>query len=332
MHDRQLAIYDFGTQPASLGDFLTFLQGSLAWSVHCGVTEVDLCVVCNPAGVQIPEFAHLASVEGGLRAKVIEFLPMAQMHPGIRSMFIVDHLDRAYEMLLRADAAYHSSWPPLDVLRSGTYLWYPTLQFLDRLHGGRPVTPRLRARAPMAQWALDFLVRHAAGRTPVTINLRMNLAHGVERNMNTDVWRAFFDDAARNHDATFFLLGAATENFDAFRSSPNVVVTKDWHTSMEEDLALIEHGKIHLGSSSGPATFAIFLDEKPALSVNCAALPYIEAYRGALKWDGQFLRFGFGNPNYALTAVPETVDFLTQAFRPLLRAVQASGTVVAVES
>jgi hypothetical protein len=170
------------------------------------------------------------------------------------------------------------------------------------------------------------------GRTPVTVNLRMNPAHGGERNMNADVWSAFFEDAASNHDATFFLLGAATENFDCFRSSSNVVVTKDWRTSMEEDLALIEHGKIHVGSSSGPATFAIFLDEKPALSVNCAALPYLAVYRGALKWDGQFLRFGFGNPNYCLTAVPETAEFLIESFTPLMRAAHVSDAVIPAES
>src|ERR1700722_8430453 len=153
MHNRQLAIYDFGTQPASLGDFLGFLQASLSWSAHNGVAEVDLCLVCNPAGAQIPEFAHLAAVEGNLRAKVFEFLPMAQMHPGIRCIFIVDHLDRAYEMLQRSDAAYPSSWPLLEMLRSGTYLWYPTVQLLDRLHRGRPITPRLRSRAPVREWA-----------------------------------------------------------------------------------------------------------------------------------------------------------------------------------
>jgi len=332
MHHRQLAVYDFGTQPASLGDFLAFLQGSLAWSAHCEVAEVDLCVVCNPAGVQVPEFAHLGAVEGALRAKVFEFLPMAQMHPGIRCILVVDHIDRAYELLQRADAPYHSSWPPLEMLRSGTYLWYPTVHLLDRLHRGRPITPRLRARAPIAQWAVDFLAQHGSGRTPVTINLRMNPAHGGERNMNTDVWSGFFEDAATRHDATFFLLGAATENFDRFRSSSNVVVTKDWHTSMEEDLALIEYGKIHFGSSSGPATFAIFLDEKPALSVNSSALPYLAVYRGALRWDGQFLRFGFGNPNYSLTAVPETVEFLVQAFASLMRTAKASDAVTVLES
>jgi hypothetical protein len=96
------------------------------------------------------------------------------------------------------------------------------------------------------------------------------------------------------------------------------VVTKDWHTNMEEDLALIEHGKVHMGSSSGPATFAIFLDDKPALSVNCTALPYLARYRDALKWDGQYLRFNFGNPNYRLSVEPETVEFLTASIASLL--------------
>jgi hypothetical protein len=44
-------------------------------------------------------------------------------------------------------------------------------------------------------------------------------------------------------------------------------------------------------------------------------------YRNALQWDGQFLRFSFGNPNYRLTTVPETVDFLNQALASMLQVV-----------
>jgi hypothetical protein len=110
------------------------------------------------------------------------------------------------------------------------------------------------------------------------------------------------------------------------------VVTKDWHTSMEEDLALIEHAKIHFGSSSGPATFAIFLDGKPALSVNTTALSQLAVYRDALKWDGKFLRFSFGNSNYSLTAVPESAEFLAEAFASLMLIARASESVGALES
>jgi hypothetical protein len=321
MHNRQLAIYDFGTQPISFGDFYVFLQASLTWSAHHGVADVDLCVVCDPSSIRTPEFAGLKCTEGALRSRIFELLPVAQMHPGVRSIHIVDHVERAYEMLLRPGAAYHSSWPPIDLLRSGEYLWYVTIKFFDQVYHLRPIKPRLRARAPIAQWAREFLVAHAQCRTSVTVNLRMNPAHSAKRNMNADVWRAFFDHASRDGAVSFFLLGSATENFDCFRSCSNVVVTKDWLTDVERDLALIEYASIHMGSSSGPAMFPAFLEDKPTTIVNSDALPQLVHYRDALRWDGQFLRFNFGNPNYRLTAVAETVDFLNQALASMLQLV-----------
>jgi hypothetical protein len=321
MNNRQLAIYDFGAQPISFGDFYVFLQASMAWSTHCGVAEVDLCVVCDPSSIRTPEFVALRSIDGALRARIFELLPLAQMHPGIRSIHIVDHVERAFDMLLRPGAAYHSSWPPLDLLRSGAYLFYITMNFFDQIYHLKPIKPRLRARAPIAQWALEFLAEHARCPTTATVNLRMNPAHAATRNMNADAWRAFFDHTSRDGAVTFFLLGSTTENFDCFRSCSNVIVTKDWRTDVERDLALIEYASMHMGSASGPSIFPAFLEDKPTTIVNTDSLPQLVHYRNALQWDGQFLRFSFGNPNYRVTAVPETVDFLNKALASMLQLV-----------
>jgi hypothetical protein len=320
MPGRQLAVYDFAAQPAGLGDFYIFLQASLSLSAHQGLDDVDLCVVCDPSRGRIPEFAHLMSEEGALRAKIFDLLPVTQLHPRLRSVFVVDRLESAIDLARRTEGSYTSCWPTFDMLTAGNYLYYPSLVILDKLHHGCPVFPRLRSRPAVGRWADQFLANHSRGGVSVTVNLRCNPSQGTDRNMNAEVWRAFFDDTATRHAATFFLLGAPTEDFSVFRPCSNTVITKDWNTNLEQDFALIEQARLHMGSSSGPSIFPAFVGDKPTLIVNGNAIPHLAAYHGALTWDGTYMRFAFGSANYRSTAVPETADFLGREFTAMLGA------------
>lgn len=320
MPGRQLAVYDFAAQPAGLGDFYIFLQASLSLCAHQGLDDVDLCIVCEPSRGRIPEFAHLMAEEGALRARIFDLLPLTQLHPRLRNLFVVDRLEEATEIAHRTAGHYTSCWPSFEMLAAGHYLYYPALIILNQLHHGHPVVPRLRARPVLARWAQRFLDDRSRGGVSVTVNLRSNPVQGTERNMNAEVWRTFFDDAAARHAATFHLLGAATEDFSLFRPCSNVVVTKDWNTGVEQDFALIEAARLHLGSSSGPSIFPAFVGDKATLIVNGNAVPHLAAYQGSLTWDGTYMRFGFGSPNYRSTAVPETADFLAREFSAMLDA------------
>jgi hypothetical protein len=319
--DRQLAVYDFAIQPA-LGDFYLFLQASLSLCAELGIDDVDLCVVADPSRTRNPVFRPLME-DGALRAKVFELLPMTQLHPKIRNIFVVERLDLAVELARRTERPYKSCWPPCEMLLSdslagGQYIYYANLAQLDRLHRGCEVMPRLRARPKVAAWAREFLAAHGRGGVPITVNLRSNPAHGTHRNMVAGAWRAFFDHASSTHRATFFLLGAADEDFSLFRSCDNVVITKDWYTTTEQDLALIEHAQAHLGCASGPSIFPVFVGDKPALIVNCDAVGDLHTYRGSFFLEGDYLRFSFGSPNYRVTATPETEASLKGEFAAIM--------------
>jgi len=321
MTGRQLAVYDFAVQPA-LGDFYLFLQASLSLSSELGIEDVDLCVVADPSRTRNSVFLPLLE-EGALRAKLFELLPMTQLHPKIRNVFVVERMDLAIELARRTDSPYQSCWPPCEMLLSdslagGQYIYYANFAQLDRLHRGREVMPRLRARPMVAEWARDFLAAHGRGGVPVTVNLRSNPTHGTHRNMVANAWRTFFDRAASAHKATFFLLGAVAEDFSMFRSCANVVITKDWFTTAEQDLALIEHAEAHMGCSSGPSTFPVFVGDKPASIVNCDAIGDLHTYRGSFFLEGAYLRFSFGSPNYRVTTTPETEASLLCEFEVIM--------------
>jgi hypothetical protein len=321
MPDRQLAVYDFAVQP-TLGDFYIFLQASLSLCAELGIDDVDLCVVADPSRTRNRDFQPLME-EGALRAKLFELLPMTQLHPKIRNILVVERLDLAIELARRTDRPYKSCWPPCEKLLSpklvgGQYIYYANLAQLDRLYRGREVMPRLRARPLVAAWAREFLAAHARGGVPVTVNLRSNPTHGTHRNMVANAWHAFFDHAASTHKATFFVLGAANEDFSIFRACNNVVITKGWYTTTEQDLALIEHADAHMGCASGPSIFPVFVGEKPALIVNADAIVDLHNYHGSFFLDGSYLRFSFGSPNYRVTATPETEASLIGEFDAMM--------------
>jgi hypothetical protein len=324
MPDCQLAVYDFAVQP-TLGEFYLFLQASLSLSAELGIAEVDLCIICDPSRIRNRDFLPLVEHEGDLRGKVFEFLTMTQLHPRVRNVFVVNRLENAIELAQSTEKPYRSCWPTCEMFSSpklinGQYIYYANLALLDRLHHGREITPRLCARPKVAEWAKKFLADHCGGGMPVTVNLRNNPTHCVDRNMDARIWRAFFDYAATRHACTFFLLGAANEDFSEFRDCRNAVITKNWNTSMEQDFALIEHSSMHMGSASGPATILIFMGDKPTLVVNGDTIRRndLSNYRDTLAWDGAYLRFSFGNPNWRMTVVPETTDSLASELETML--------------
>jgi len=318
MPNRQLAVYDSAMQP-TLGEFCIFLQASLSLSARLNIDDVDLCIVADPAGIMNPDFFPLKTNDGALRGKVFELLPMTLLHPKLRNLFVVDRLEYAVTLARQTDT-YNSCWPPSEMIKRGRYNYYSDLVLLDRLYHGRPVESPLGARPVVADWAKKFLANHCRGNVPVTVNLRNNPTHCVHRNMLGHVWREFFDQAESRHPATFFILGAASEDFSIFRTCRNVVITKDAHTSAEQDLALIEYASIHMGSTSGPSIFPLFIGDKPSLIVNTDAVRDLHNYHGSLALDGDILRFAFGNRNYRSTAAPETTAFLSSEFSTMLAA------------
>lgn len=61
--------------------------------------------------------------------------------------------------------------------------------------------------------------------------------------------------------AFFVMIGEKEEIDPRFRGFSNVLIAKDYSTTIEQDLALIQAGIMFLGTTSGPATMALFSDK-----------------------------------------------------------------------
>ena len=137
-----------------------------------------------------------------------------------------------------------------------------------------------------------------------------NKAWGTSRNLDPDVWIQFFRYCENRYPATFILVSARNELEPRFRECPNVVLSKDHGTGIEQDLALIDAAPLTIGSSSGLGTMAMF-STKPYCLFN-SDIQYWE-YQGAVRED-DFVRLPFATEFQSFHIGRESPDLVIREF------------------
>ncbi|MBP7690304.1 MAG: glycosyltransferase [Anaerolineales bacterium] len=223
---------------------------------------------------------------------------------------------------VQTNAQRYVCWPALEALEQPRYLYYEIIQGAQAYFQRHGHPPQLSMPASLLEWAAQFLKQHAGPRRAVTVNLRRNTRFHQYRNAQPEAWLAFFQQCARQYPVTFLLLGEAHEIDERFRDLPNVVVTKDHATTVDQDFALIQLAHFHMGSASGPIAFAFFRPT-PYLIVNAQdVLPHLALYQGALTTDEEWgLKFAFAFAQQRLSTEPETAPFLMAQFEAMWAAV-----------
>lgn len=310
---RLLLIYDFESQPFSVGDILFLQAASLCVSEHTGLDRIDVAlvfessspVICDPAFSHIkPEdfLYHLSSV-----------LPAAQFNAKLGSLLMFDSHSRL-EKFVSDNVSEYRIWPSIVLYSSKQYLFYHCINDIFPnfcKHGER--LPSLQPRPALKRWAQDFIARTQRHDRCVSIQLRRNPKNPL-RNSDYASWKRFFGHARENYPVTFFVICSQIEIDLEFREYENVVLVKDYQTSLEQDLALIEGCEFHMGPSSGPGSIAIF-NRKPYCMFG---FDVDEARTDSLVHDGNRLRYVFsGVDQYWIRSV-ENFDLICSEFNNLL--------------
>lgn len=314
---RLLAIYDLMSQPYSYGDLILFQAGSLTVAEATECETVDLCVLADQPP-QDENFQRLVPAD----ARLWHFLPClhtAQCNPRLGNIHLLT--DRSHLELLAASMPPGSiCWPDPGKLDRKEYLFYPIHQHLAHLFAAQGRFPRLSMPESLLQWANRFLGTHALGRVPVTISLRNNPHYHPHRNALLDEWIAFFRHCEQHLPIQFLVMCLRSEIDPRLRGLPNVVLCKDFDTTVEQELALIQASRFHVGSGSGPSIFPVFTD-KPYLVVHVDMLPHIRLYGGALYRDPDgFLRYTFAGPWQRFSIEEESSGFLIREVERMLAA------------
>lgn len=310
-----LVIYDFISQPFSVGDILTVQAASLAVSEEEGCASVDIAMVFdkNRPVIRSPAYSHIDGETFFFHLSAI--LPAAQVNPKLGSLLLFDSHQKL-EKYLADNADRYKIWPKISDYASREYLFYKCMNdVFSTSYQAYGHIPQLRSRTPAAQWAKAFLERHnPSGEKTVSVQIRYN-SQNPSRNSNYSAWENFFTDVSNENQAIFFVVCGPSELPARWRNIPNVVLVKDFHTTLEQDLALISACDCHMGASSGPGMMAI-LGQKP---YRMYGYDGDEARLTCLRVDSARQYFSFSAENQYLIRGRETSALLREGFLELVR-------------
>ncbi len=319
---RLLIIYDYSSQPFSVGDVLIFQEASLVLRENLDLGKVDFALVYDPLKPVVPDPAFAKIDNESFLFHLSAFLPAAQVNRYLGSLFLFDSR-RQLESYIADNRLQYHVWPGVVQYAAREYLYYYCFNelFPDyfRRNGSLPA---LKSRPAATTWAEAFIERHASHCTSVTVQLRRNAANPV-RDSDYAAWLTFFTHCAAHYPAKFILLCSHAEVDPRFRDLPNIVIAKDLGTTLEQDLALIETASMHMGASSGPATIAQF-NSKPYCLFNSAMA---DRFVHGFHVDGNRGRFSFSAPLQTWINGRETPELLLLEFERMWAAVKPTGVV-----
>jgi len=306
---RLLLIYDFSSQPFSIGDILIFQEASLVLRTDLGLDKTDIALVYDPSAPAVPDpaFAHIGAEDFLFHLSSI--LPAAQVNPYLGSLLLFDS-HRRLEKYIADNIDFYHVWPTLKQYAAKEYLFHYCFNHLFSEHFAKHGRlPALQSRRAALNWAKGFLAQHAGDALAVTVQLRKNPAN-PKRNSNYEAWLAFFRQCAGRYHARFIVICQHSEIDARLREIPNVVVAKDYGTTLEQDLALLEAGACHMGAASGPGTMVQF-NGKPYCMFNWDL--DVKTLRGLIKEDHRF-RHEFSTPLQSWLFETETAQILSAEF------------------
>jgi hypothetical protein len=319
-HQRLLLIYDFSSQSFSLGDILIFQEAALVLRTDLGLEKIDVALVYDPAAPVVPDpaFAHIEAEDFLFHLAAI--LPAAQVNPHLGSLLLFDS-HRRLEAYIADNIDFYRVWPSLRQYAAKEYLFYYCFNELFRGHFARHGRlPAMQSRPAALDWANRFLAGHAGDAVAVTVQLRRNPAN-PKRNSNYDAWLAFFQQCAGRYAAKFIVICHHAEVDARLREHPNVIVAKDYGTALEQDLALLEAGALHMGAASGPGTIVQF-NRKPYCMFNWDL--NVDSIHGLIREDHRY-RFEFSTPWQNWLFEGETEQLLMSEFQRLWAHVRDQG-------
>lgn len=261
---RLLAICDFRTMPYTVGELLYFQEMTLALRIEYHVDKVDIVWLCDPANPA--RGADQGITPDNYHLHLSRLLPLAHVNPHLGSFMLMDSSDRLNSYIVDNIDRYHV-WPSYKdySVKRPTYPSY--FNNMLAFHARHGFIPYLSCKSAMVDWASSFLQREAGGRLPVVAHLR-KMGNATGRNALLDCWLEFFDYCRTEFaDVQFIIIGDREEIDPRFRRLSNVIFSKDYGTTIEQDLALIQSGNAYIGCCSGVAMMSLFSD-KPYVVFN----------------------------------------------------------------
>lgn len=271
---RILIIYDLSVQPFSIGDLLLAQEVGLILCAEKKVNNVDVAILLTSKKPTSNDIAFESINSENYLYHFSALFPVLQMNKKLGSVFIFNSTVQLTNLVKHSNS-YLKIWPSVkDIFLTKSYLHYIAFDEIIFPHWNNfKELPNLEPIGYLNDWAENFINKFCNGKTVVTINFRNNKLFQNERNLDVEIWHQFFYSCIQKKNVIFLIVCAKNEIDDRLRSCSNVIFAKDYDTTIEQDLALISAGDIHMGSSSGPASVAWFSNNKPYFIVRFTLSP-----------------------------------------------------------
>lgn len=257
-----LGIYDLSYQPFGIGDFIDFNQSCLLKAYDFNLEIIDIALInSNKTKNKSIEYDIIKKENSFFFINSI--ISVIQLNSKIGSIFIFDDHDQYIKFILDNKNNY-IVFPKNKQLALKKYIY--RVAFSDvyfNFYNKYKKINYLEIPQYLKSWSISFFKKFENNKTTfITVNIRNNPIHSLDRNSNLDVWIDFFEYCKSKYNIKFIIICAKSEVDERFRNLENVIISKDYNTTLEQDLSLISSSTIHLGTASGPFSVALY-SKKP---------------------------------------------------------------------
>lgn len=306
---RLLAIWDLRVSPSTYGDFLVFQEETLVERIRRMVDKIDMVWLCDPNQPARPD--QRITVDN-YHYYLADRLPLAHVNPHLGSFFLMDSPE-ALEAYIRDNADRYYIFPPLRDYLGMRKTYAGCFDRVQEFYRQHRYIPHLSCKPAMVTWARSFIWEKVRPQLPVVVHLRNDKtktwSDALERNVKLDCWLEFFAFCENKFDVKFIVVCGKGEIDPRFRNLPNVILSKDFCTTVEQDLALIQVSLMFMGKRSwGVSVIALFSD-----------LPYVMFDTHPINEEiPQGSQLPFATSLQRLVWKPETTELLIDEFTNLL--------------
>lgn len=318
---RILGIWDFKALPWSIGDPLVFIETLSILKLEKNAEVVDICIVYdrdNPIGNRGRIFsgANLYNISPeNCQDYMLEILPLFSTSPYLGSIHQFSSRND-FIRFLKMNIGFYNIFPFLGEHLGEQYNFIgcpPILNPMVEFYNKHGFIPYLKIGERDRAWARWFYLNQLPKNSiPVSLSLKRT-SHRIEGNADPKSWLTFIDRCKLEFpEVVFFVVGLREEVFAGLRDRANVVIAKDFGTSVIEDLALIRASLMYMGTSSGVNAIAMFSD-LPYLIFQMEESNYT---RHGLSPDEKF-SFVLNSQKIFSVNIAVTPDFLYREFKAL---------------
>jgi len=261
---RILGIWDYKCLPMSVGDPLLFVEALSILKLENNADAVDIAIIYdkdNPAG----KSRRSNITKENAQDYFIDFLPLFSMSPYLGSVLQFNER-KELDLYLKNNLEHYIVFPSINKHLGETYNYsdrgFSHIDMLSDFYEKYRYIPHIRIGEQNLSWAYSFYLEHLTKKQiPIVLSLK-NTTHSTERNADLESWLGFIQRCKKDYPQIKFIqVGLRGEEFDEIRACSNVIIAKDFATTLFEDFALTRSAALYMGTISGISQPVQFSDQ-----------------------------------------------------------------------